>query len=383
MVLKIVKHVSRIFIGIVFAFSGYVKAVDPLGFAYKLDDYLDAFGMPWLEPITLPLGVLACVLEFGIGILFLANVFIKYAAWIEMAFMAFFTPLTLYLALQEMIRGHEMVHDCGCFGDAWILTNWETFFKNLIILVPSIFLFVKRNSFSSAFSCKIDIAIATTVFLTGISISVYAYLHLPQHDFRPYKIGTNIPEAMTVPEGAPQPVYETYLYYKKDGETKEFTMETYPKEPGWEFVDSKSILIEKGYEAPIHDFTIVSDEEGDITEDVLADSNYSILVVAYSLPKASIKNAQKLNALYEYCNKKGFAFRALTSSMDEEIQRFRDKSGAKYPFYATDPITLKTVIRANPGIVLLKDGTIINKWHGNDLPDIKSLKKDYFENTQQ
>lgn len=379
MILTLLKHIGRIFLGAVFVFSGYVKAVDPLGSSYKFNDYLTVFGMSWLEPITFPLAILLSTLELGVGLMLVVNVWVKYASWLSLLFMAFFTPLTLWLALQEMISGHEMVHDCGCFGDAWVLTNWETFWKNIVLLIPAVYIFIKRKESKSIFNCKTDAIITGVIVFAGIMISVYAYRHLPQHDFRPYKIGTNIPEGMLIPDGAPQPVYETKLYYKKDGKTEEFTLENYPKEEGWEFVDSKSVLKERGYEPPIHDFTIVSDEEGDITDLVLADTNYSFLVVAYNLPKVSYSNMNKINALYSFCSEQGIGFRGLTASMSEEIERFRDKTGAKFPFYGTDPVTLKTVIRANPGIVLLKNGTVINKWHANDLPEVSEIKEEYFK----
>ncbi len=376
---NIIKHISRILLGAVFVFSGYVKAVDPLGFGYKINDYLTAFNTQWLEPLAFPVAILLIVLEFGVGLMLLANVKVKYAAWIVVAFMAFFTPVTLYLAFQEMMTGHEMVHDCGCFGDAWVISNWETFFKNLFLLIPTAIVFIRRETFSSPFNTKTDTIIVAGIVAAGLWINIHSYRHLPIHDFRPYKIGTNIVEGMAIPDGAPQAKYDTYLYYSKDGETKEFTLQNYPQDTSWTFVDSKNVLIEKGYEPPIKDFSIVSDEEGDITDMVLADTNYSILVVAYSLPKTSYRHQDKLDELYAYCEQSGLGFRALTSSTSDELARYRDESGAKYPMYGTDPITLKTIIRANPGIVLLKRGTIVNKWHANDLPPLNELKSEYFD----
>ncbi len=376
---NILKHTSRILLGIVFVFSGYVKAVDPLGFAYKFTDYFTAFGMPWLEPVAFPLAIILTTLEFVVGLMLLTNVFMRYASWLVAAFMAVFTPLTLYLALQEMLTGHEMVHDCGCFGDAWVLTNWETFMKNIILVVPTVIVFIKRETFYSSFNQKTESSLFAMFVVVGLWINIHCYRHLPFHDFRPYKIGTNIPAGMAIPEGAPQAKFDTYLYYSKDGKTQEFTLQNYPQDTTWKFVDSKNIQTAKGYEPPIHDFSIVSDAEGDITEQVLADTNYNVLVVAYSLPRTSYSNLDKVDALYDYCSQSNMGFHALSASTKEEIARFRDETGAKYPFYGTDPITLKTIIRANPGIVLLKGGTVINMWHGNDLPSVNELKAEYFD----
>lgn len=376
---NIIKHISRILLGAVFVFSGYVKAVDPLGVVYKFVDYFSAFGMPWLEVIALPLAVLLTILELGVGLMLISNVMMRHASWLVAMFMAVFTPLTLYLALQELIAGHEMVHDCGCFGDAWVISNWETFFKNLVLLIPTVIVFIKRDSFVSAFNAKTDSIIVAGFMIAGLWINIHSYRHLPPHDFRPYKIGASIPEGMLIPEGAPKAQFDTYLYYSKDGKTEEFTLENYPQDTSWTFVDSKSVQTAKGYEPPIHDFSIVSDEDGDITDAVLSDTSYSVLIVAYDLEKTSYRHLTQIDELYAYCSESGLGFRALTSSTEDEMVRFRDETGAKYPFYGTDPITLKTVIRANPGILLLKEGIIVNKWHANDLPSLEELRAEYFD----
>ncbi len=215
--------------------------------------------------------------------------------------------------------------------------------------------------------------------------------HLPIVDFRPYEIGTHIPDGMIIPENATRDVYNTTFIYKKNGEEKEFTLENYPaNDTTWKFVDQKSKLISKGYEPPIHDFSIDLPFEGDITEEILADSNYTFLLIAHKLEKSSTKNTEKINQIYNYARENGYKFYCLNSSLNEDIQDYIEETNAQYPMATTDNITLKTIIRSNPGLVLLKSGTILNKWHNNNLPVFekplhestlgKIQKPNYFEN---
>jgi uncharacterized membrane protein YphA (DoxX/SURF4 family) len=382
MVTKSLLHLSRIAVGAIFVFSGFVKAIDPYGSAYKFGDYFMAFGMGWMEPMTFSLGVLLSTLEFAVGLMLLTNICKRLAEPLALAFMAVFTPVTLYLAMQEWITGHEMVSDCGCFGDAWVLTNWETFTKNLIILIPAIYLFAAGKQIPSMLPVKIQKIIGAGFAAIGILLSVHAYRNLPPIDFRPYKIGSNIQEGMTIPEDAPKPRYETFLYYKKDGITQEFTIQDYPRTGDWEFVDSKNILIEKGYQPPIKDFTIICPEVGEVTSDVLDNKGYTFLVVAWNLPKFNLKYAEQINSLHRFAKQNSISFRVLTSSMPEDIERFRDITGATYEFCVTDPITLKTIVRANPGIVLLKDATVAGKWHPRNLPQENQLRSEFFSGLQ-
>lgn len=361
--------ISRYILAITFIFSGFVKGVDPLGSAYKFGDYFMAFGLDFLMPLALPLSFVLCAAELVIGLLLLANVRIRLASWGALVFMSVFTPLTLVLAI------FNPVSDCGCFGDAIILTNWETFFKNLPLLAASVFLVVKRNKLQPVMPLVWDMVVFVLLAAISFLPSIHGYRNLPLIDFRPYSIGTNMPEAMTYPEDAPQDEYKTLLYYQKDGVVKEFTQDNFPwQDSTWVFVDSKSVLVKQGYQLPIKDFTITDLYGWDMTDSILSYQGYTMLAVAYRLDKTNTEAVAKLNELYFKAKEQGINFFCLTSSTSEDIDRFVSATGVAFPFLQGDEIMLKTPIRSNPGLMLLDEGTIIGKWHYRNIP-----QPNYFE----
>ncbi|WP_302567183.1 BT_3928 family protein [Culturomica massiliensis] len=370
--MKFLLNICRILIGLVFIFSGFVKGIDPLGSDYKFTDYFNAFGMSWMNFSALFFSFLLSMAEFIIGICLFLNIKTKLASWGALLFMAVFTPLTLILAIKNPVT------DCGCFGDALVLTNWETFFKNIILLVMVLLVFFNRNRFKSIFNVLEQSVILTGSIIFMFCIEMYSYRHLPILDFRPYAVGANITEGMTIPEGAPHDEYSTTLKYKNKntGEIKEFDESNFPWQDtlNWEFHSSSQKLLKEGYKAPIHDFVIEHPEYGDITEEVLNDDDYTFLVVSYKLSKASAEAQDKLNKLAAYASENGYRFYGLTASNADEITDFVHKYNVNYSFCATDEIQLKTVIRSNPGLVILKKGTIIDKWGHRDIPDADELK---------
>ncbi|HKL66862.1 MAG TPA: BT_3928 family protein, partial [Bacteroidales bacterium] len=243
-----IKQVSRYISGLVFIFSGLVKGIDPMGSMYKFIDYFTAFNMDALEPLAYVLGIILCTSEFIIGFAIITGIRMRIASWGLLLFMSGFTPLTLILAISNPVA------DCGCFGDAIHLTNWQTFYKNIVILVFAIIVFINRKSYrviSKPVTEWLVIAAMTVLF---VLFTGYNRKHLPVVDFRPYKIGTDIREDMRIPEGAPADQFETTLIYEKNGEEKEFTLENYPADDTtWTFVDSETKLVKKGYTPPIHD----------------------------------------------------------------------------------------------------------------------------------
>ena len=365
--MSVLRVISKYIVGLVFTFSGFVKCVDPLGTAHKFHDYfVDAFGLESLLWLTLPAAVFMCALELSIGLMLIFNIKIPWASWLALLFMAAFTPLTLYLAIANPVS------DCGCFGDALIMTNWQTFFKNIVIDIFVIILFINRNKYTELFGKKYRILAVGATFALVIGFEIFSLNHIPIIDFRPYHVGANIPEGMIIPDDAELDVYETTLIYKKDGVTKEFTIDNYPQE-GWEFVDSENKLIKKGYEPPIHDFSINIDGE-DLTDVVLADEDYVFLLISYDLKKASRRNLDKINNIAIEAMGRDLEFICLTNTIEPDvIQNFRQETGAQYLFGFTDQTTLKTIVRSNPGLVLLKKGTILDKWHHRHLPDVDEL----------
>jgi uncharacterized membrane protein YphA (DoxX/SURF4 family) len=366
---KIAVEFCRFLLGLVFIFSGFVKAVDPLGTTYKNLDYLSAFGLNVFDFLAMPLAFAQIAVEFAMGVCLIAGVYRKFHAVLFLAFMCFMTPLTFYLALKNPVT------DCGCFGDALILTNWETFSKNIVLLAAAVVVFLWYKKMTPLYivpkssSC---VTAFTYIFIVGVSL--YCYTYLPLLDFRPYKVGADIPELMAVPENAQLDEYETKYIYSKDGIETAFTLEDYPKNDStWTFVDSKSKLIKKGYESPIHDFIIENEDGEDITGDILNNDSYTFLLIAHKLEKASDSNIDKINEIFDFCIQQGYSFYCLTASLPADIKEWKENTGAEYPFYTMDDIPLKTIIRSNPGLLLIKSGIIQNKWSNPRIPGEEAL----------
>ncbi len=374
---KILKHLARILFGLVFIFSGFVKGIDPLGSTYKFTDYFHALGLDSLVWAAFPLGILLAFAEFAIGVAFLLNWRMKWFSWLGLLFMAFFTPLTLWIAVKDPVT------DCGCFGDALVISNWETFYKNLLFSALAIIAVFNRQWYSEQVKTKMPLVLSSLTFVVYFGMVYYSYNHLPLIDFRPYKVGTHIPEAMSVPEGAPQDEYENIFYYKNKntGEVKEFTEENYPWQDtaNWEYDDMVSNLVQKGYEAPIHNFMIESPEGEDITDFFIYDENYVFLLVAYDLSKANTRSQDRINTLADWALTQGYSFVCLTSSLPDEAMDFADQHGTPYEYFNVDEVTLKTIIRSNPGLVVLKNGTVIAKYHANNIPSPEAFQKEFEE----
>ena len=325
-------------------------------------------------------GVQTCALpisiEFSLGVFMFLGIRKHIATTFSLILMAFMTPLTLFIAIMNPVA------DCGCFGDAFLISNWETFGKNVILLLLSYFAFRWRKSIISFISVKTDWMVSIYTILFIITLSFYCYYYLPIFDFRPYKIGVNIPQNMAYPENAKPSVFETIFTLEKNGEKKQFTIENYPDD-SWTFVDAKTILKEKGYEPPIADFSLkLQDSYEDITDSVLSNKNYTFLLVAHQLENADDSNIDLINEIYDYSIEHGYDFFGLTSSTDESIEVWRDKTGAEYPFLLVDDVVLRTMIRSNPGLILIKDGTILNKWNDSRIPDEYDLQNDRLENIE-
>ena len=371
MAIGIITTVCRFVLAVVFIFSGFVKAIDPLGTQYKIQDYLDALGWTDVFPESIPFIVAALLgmLEFCLGVYLFFGIRRIIAPRAVVVVMAIMTPLTFWLALDNPVS------DCGCFGDAVVLTNWETFGKNVVLLAMSLVVLKWRKRIFPLATTRFDWLIALYGFLYIFCMTIYCYRHLPIFDFRPYYVGADIRQGMEIPEGKEPTEFETRFVLQKDGVEKEFTLENYP-DSTWTFVDSRTVVKKKGYEPPIHDFSMIRYEDGeDITEQVLADERYTFLLVAHQLEQASDSRIDLINELYDYCLEYGYAFYCLTSSSDEDILKWQEDTGAEYPFCLMDNITLKTMVRSNPGLILLKKGVVIHKWNVVDFPDEYQLSR--------
>jgi triosephosphate isomerase len=358
-------NLCRLILGVTFIFSGYVKAIDPLGTQYKIQDYLEAIGLQGIFPdwSTLTASVLLSTLEFCLGFFILLAIRRRLCSRIIFIFMIVMTLITLWLVVKDPIQ------DCGCFGDAIHLTNAQTFGKNIVLLACAAVL-LKWPLSMVRFISKTNqwIAINWTILFI-LSSSILSLWYLPIFDFRPYHIGANIKEEMSIPKGAPQPKFKTTFILEKNGQRKEFDINNYP-DSTWKFIDSKTTQISAGYTPPIHDFSIEKRLTGkDITQQVLDRKGYTFLLVSPSLEHADDENFGPINILYEYAQSHDYPFYCLTASNEKGIKRWINLTGSEYPFCTTDGTTLKTIIRSNPGLILLKNGTIIRKWSHNELPN--------------
>ncbi len=426
--------ISRLFLALVFLYSGFVKAVDPLGYTYKIVDYFVAFGFPPMDKLAFVLAIFFSTVEFIIGFGFLSGSFLKFNSKVAALFMIIFTPLTLILALTNPVT------DCGCFGDALVISNWQTFWKNIIIDIPLIILLLERKNIRNILSAKSAFILNLMAASSIVYISIYSYQHLPILDFRPFKVGENIAKGMEMPKDAKEDVYKTSFTYKNidTGELVKFDEnnldEAVNNEAKWKYVDSQSELIEKGYHPPIHDFTIENNELGDITKQVLSDSSYTLILISYDLMHADKDALIQFADLSKKLKTTSIKTLALTAALDDQITEIKkilldidsltikaqesekemiyfyqyegnilefnedeipdnlddsyvfvgsEETESKtnetrilaFDFFICDPTTLKTIVRSNPGLVLLKQGTIIQKWHYNDSPKVEEIKK--------
>lgn len=369
--LKMIVNLCRIIVAVTFIFSGFVKAIDPIGTQYKLQDYLGAIGMAGILPnwTLLAVAVFLAAIEFCIGIFLLFAIQRRLISKLTVAFMAFMTMVTVWIVVADPVK------DCGCFGDALHLTNTETLIKNIVLLVCSLAI-MYRPLAMFRFVSKSNQWIVTNYTIVFILVSSGLSLYyLPIFDFRPYHIGVNIPRGMEIPKGAKLPQFKTTFIMEKNGQRKEFTLDNYP-DASWKFIDSKTVQISEGYIPPIHDFSITDNKTGlDLTNSVLSHKGYTFLLIAPHLETADDSNFGDIDRLYEYAQSYDIPFYCLTASTTKAIKRWIDLTGAEYPFCITDEAVLKTIIRSNPGLLLLKDGTIINKWSHNNLPNEAKLSR--------
>lgn len=361
--LHILGSICRTLLGLTFIFSGFVKAIDPLGTTYKIEDYLKAFGGVFVDmlPLAMTAAIVMIVFEFALGFCLLCNVRTNITSWLSLLFMLVMTPLTLYIALENPVT------DCGCFGDAIKLSNWATFWKNIVLLVLVITLLLTKRYIHQTFTWWAELAFLLLALATMAGVMGYSLTHLPFIDFRPYKIGNHLPTLMEVPDDAPHDVYATTFIYEKDGVEQEFTLENYPKgDSTWTFVDQKSVLVQKGFEPAVHDFELLNLNYEDMTFDILESEEPVTLLVMYDLNKTDRSLLPKVQALYEQCRTNNKPFYILTGSDEQTIEEFFADLGDISPeecVLTCDGVTLKTIVRANPGVVVLQNGTVMDKYN--------------------
>lgn len=356
----------RFTLALVFAFSGFVKAVDPMGTVHKLVEYSEVFGVA-MHPALLLVGAWLLIgIEYVMGLALFFGLYRRFYLTLMIAFLAVATPFTYWLAVANPVS------DCGCFGDAIMLSHWQTLAKNVVLLLMAITVFVERKRIWRIISERTQWLVFVYAAASIALFMQYNLRHLPVWDFRPYTIGTNIVDAMSVPEGAPSDEYETLFVLEKDGEQRTFTFDNYP-DSSWVFVRRESRLVSQGYVPPITDFYLTTLEGEDVTWDILEHSGYTFLLVARNIKRANESMLDIINDLYDYAKVGEHPFYMVTTSTAESIDEWIEHTGAAYPYLNADETLLKTMLRANLGLVVLKDATIVGKWSATDIPHDKQL----------
>lgn len=366
--LTVVVNVCRLLLAATFIFSGFVKANDPLGTVYKLEDYVHA--MAWFTlPDTFLLGcaVILAFFEFTLGVYVLFGIKRKATSGIMLAFMVVMTLLTVYIAIANPVE------DCGCFGDVLILSNGATLAKNIVLLGAAVLIRryyrLQKNFLGSA--AKWLVAFVSLCSIIGYA--VYCIICLPVLDFRPYKVGTNLREAVTSASGEEK--FDVKIVYEKDGETMELSADDEDPDSTWTYVETRRTPI-VAQDLATADFYVADADGEDITEDILYADGYTLLLIIPNLMNADEGCVDKVNGLYDYAHEHGWDFYCLTSSSDEEAQTYwEEHTGAEYGYCIAEERMLKTVVRGQPGLVLLHDGIILKKWGNYNLPDEEDLKQ--------
>jgi len=320
--MKAIVGIARIFVGIFFIISGFIKMNDPVGFSYKLQEYFgeDVLNLPFLQPFALGIAVFVVIYELLLGVMLILGYSKKFTMWSLLLMIIFFTFLTFYSAY------FNKVTDCGCFGDALPLTPWQSFWKDVVLLVLILLIFIKGKYFKPLFEpSSANKWIVFLVFIGCLGFTYHVLMHLPAIDFRAYKEGTVIREGMQPKKGEIIP--------------------------------------------PIHDFGFYN-REGDDTDEIL-DEEKVLLVVAYNLSKSENQGWSKIKSAVQKAEENGYRVVALSASGPTETNQVKETYGFNFPFYFTDETAIKTIVRSNPGLVTIEDGVIIQKVHYNDADDLE------------
>ncbi len=371
--MKILVGISRIVVGVLFIISGLIKLNDPVGFSFKLKDYFapEVLDLGFLVPYALLIAIFVVIFEVLLGVALLLGYLKKFTSWCLLLMIVFFTFLTFYSAY------FNKVTDCGCFGDAIKLTPWESFSKDIVLLVLILILFFGRKYIQPIFTKGTRSILIFASFVACLGITYYVLMHLPIIDFRPYKIGANIKEGMTIPENAPAPIYEYKWKFNVNGEEKTITTNgEYPQVDG-ELISTETEMIQEGYTPPIHDFTMERDGE-DYTVEFLNEENL-VVVIAYSLGNTEKDGYIPIKEITDKALKNGYNVIGLSASSQEMTEALAEEYKLNFKFYFCDETTLKTIVRSNPGILELDNGTIKQKLHWNDaqkleLPTVENAK---------
>ena len=368
--MKIVRTIFRILVGLVFVYSGFVKGIDPLGTVYRMEDYFVAFNITGFIPFSLYLTVFLCTLEFLLGISLLFNLWLRKTVWILVPMMMFFTILTFFDAV------YNIVPDCGCFGDALKITNVQTFLKNIVLVALVLPIFAWRKKFRSLLPPLGESGMLVIIAVAFAALSVHCYRHLPLKDFMAWKVGNQVNKTDTLPVT----FYVTYKN-KKTGEEKEYISPNYPWNDSvwladWIFTNQRVVDPNKNQGMALR---IEDQYGGDFTSSVLNNPDFQFILVAYDLNKTSRKGFHKILPLYKKAMQDGYSFICLTNSLPAEIKKFRMDNGTAFDYYNADDVVLKTMVRSSPGLILMKNGIVLAKWGFRDFPSYAMVQEKFIK----
>lgn len=362
--MKYLVGVVRIFVGILFIISGFIKLNDPVGFSFKLEEYFSqgVLDLPFLTPFALAISILVVIIEVMVGVMLILGYKRKITVWTLLAMIIFFTFLTFYSAY------FNKVTDCGCFGDAIKLTPWESFTKDIVLLVLILIIYIGRKYITPLVNSKTLMTLLIGSLLACVAYVYYVLNHLPVIDFRPYEIGKNIEEGMSTPEDAPKAIFEYKWKFNVNGNQEIYvTNGDYPTVDG-EFIDVETSEIQAGYEPPVHDFTI--EQEGvDFASSLLQEPKL-VMVIAYDLRKSNLEVFKEIKTVTDKALKAGYKVIGMSASGPDQTDVLKKENNLGFDFYFTDETTLKTIVRSNPGVLVLEKGTIKQKVHYNDLENL-------------
>ncbi|MFN4082257.1 MAG: BT_3928 family protein [Bacteroidia bacterium] len=368
--MKIITQISRILTGALFIVSGLIKANDTIGFGIKLKEYFEVFDMPFFEPYAVAIAMVVCVFEIIAGVALLIGAYSKLNTWLLLILIIFFTWLTGYSAITNKVT------DCGCFGDAIKLKPVESFMKDVVLLVLILIILFGIKHVKPIFNKGIEKLILFVALLVSSFFTGYTYMFLPYKDFLPYKVGNNIKELSIIPEGAPKDEYEMIFIYEKDGVHQEFTVDNIPDDESYKFVDRKDKLIKKGYKPPISDFKIYDGFGNELSDSFFNQTGYKLLLVQTKLEESRTAILPNISMLAQDWNKnQPNPIWALTSTSLSEAEAYKHANQLSVNYYNMDATPLKSMVRSNPGLILLKDNTVVKKWSAYNIPTYATLLK--------
>ena len=374
---NILANIFRIIVGLVFIFSAFVKGVDPMGLNFKLEDYFIAYKMSFFIPMALPIAIFFIILEFVIGVSLIFGTQMFLTAWALLLTMSYFTILTLVSAITNSVS------DCGCFGDAVVLTNWETFYKNVFLMIPTIFIFARRRKFKQIFCTKVEWIVIVTSMFFMLVMNVWCLLFEPIIDFRPWKENSDIRKKLI---GEPSES-NFFIEYKnpETGELKKYLSTEIPYndsnwvKQNWQFVKTTEEVIKPATPPEILKFAIIDSNGDDYMDEFINRKGASLWIISYDLKEANLNSFNTIDKIAKEAKADNINVIGITGTSYKEVDKILKNKKYSFNFYSSDDIVLKIILRSNPGVILINNGVIIKKWSHRCFPnnygEVKKLIK--------